>query len=124
GVTTAIDITNDLMPASVDPLRDVCEREDFPLRLVAALFGNGVDAREGIERVRAHASRNMDRLRFGPVKLMTDGSIQAFTARVAWPGYYQGQPNGLWNLAPSQLDTLVAAYHEAGLQLHIHANGD
>jgi predicted amidohydrolase YtcJ len=124
GVTTAIDITNDLSPASVDPLRRVCEREDFPLRLVAALFGNGVDTREGIDRVRAHASRNMDRLRFGPVKLMTDGSIQAFTARVAWPGYYQGQPNGLWNLAPSQLDALVADYHEADLQLHIHANGD
>ena len=42
----------------------------------------------------------------------------------AWPGYYGGQPNGLWNIAPTQLDALVAAYHEAGLQLHIHTNGD
>jgi hypothetical protein len=124
GVTTATDITNDLTDASVDPLRRVSEREDFPLRLVASLFGNALDPREGIERVRARAACNAERLRFGSVKLMTDGSIQAFTARLRWPGYYGGQPNGLWNLAPSELDTLVAAYHEAGMQLHIHTNGD
>ena len=124
GVTTAIDITNDLTDASVGPLRKVCEREDFPLRLAAALFGNGLDPREGIERVRAREACNADRLRFGSVKLMTDGSIQSFTARVAWPGYYGGQPNGMWNIAPIQLEALVAAYHDAGLQLHIHTNGD
>jgi predicted amidohydrolase YtcJ len=55
---------------------------------------------------------------------MTDGSIQSFTARLKWPGYYDGHPNGLWNLAPVELDALVAAYHDAGLQLHIHVNGD
>jgi len=65
-----------------------------------------------------------DRLRFGSVKLITDGSIQSFTARVAPPGYYGGQPNGMWNIAPTQLDALVAAYHDAGLQIHIHTNGD
>jgi predicted amidohydrolase YtcJ len=124
GVTTAIDITNDLTDASVDDLRSACARDDFPLRLVAALFGNGLDPRTGIERVRARAASNSDRLRFGPVKLMTDGSIQSFTARLKWPGYYDGHPNGLWNLAPVELDALVAAYHDAGLQLHIHVNGD
>ena len=70
GVTTAIDITNDLTDASVDPLRKVCDREDFPLRLVAALFGNNLDPRDGIERVRAREACNSDRLRFGSVKLM------------------------------------------------------
>lgn len=124
GVTTAIDITNDLSDESVDALSRVTDREDFPLRLVAALFGNGVDPRAGIERVRSCAARNTEKLRFGPVKLMTDGSIQGFTARLKWPGYYDGHPNGLWNIAPAQLDEVVAAYHEAGLQLHIHVNGD
>lgn len=124
GVTTAIDITNDLTDASVVELREASARDDFPIRLVAALFGNGLDPRVGIERVRARAASSHERLRFGPVKLMTDGSIQSFTARLRWPGYYDGHPNGLWNLAPAELDALVAAYHDAGLQLHIHVNGD
>lgn len=124
GVTTAIDITNDLAEESVDALHRTCARDDFPLRLVAALFANGVDPRAGIARVRSRVESNTERVRFGPVKLMTDGSIQAFTARIKWPGYYDGHPNGLWNIAPVQLDELVGAYHDAGLQLHIHVNGD
>jgi predicted amidohydrolase YtcJ len=124
GVTTAIDITNDLSDESVDALSHATGRDDFPLRLVAALFGNGVDPRAGIERVRSRIALENEKLRFGPVKLMTDGSIQAFTARLKWPGYYDGHPNGIWNIAPAQLDELVAAYHLAGLQLHIHVNGD
>jgi predicted amidohydrolase YtcJ len=124
GVTTAIDITNDLSDESVTALRRATLREDFPLRLVAALFANGVDPRTGIERVRARIAGNTDTLRFGPVKLITDGSIQGFTGRLKWPGYYDGHPNGIWNIAPAELDELVAAYHGAGLQLHIHVNGD
>ena len=124
GVTTAIDITNDLSDESVDALSRTTCRDDFPLRLVAALFGNGVDPRAGIERVRSTIARDNDKLRFGPVKLMTDGSIQGFTARLKWPGYYDGHPNGIWNIAPAQLNDLVGAYHAAGLQLHIHVNGD
>jgi predicted amidohydrolase YtcJ len=124
GVTTAIDITNDLSGESVDALSRTTGRDDFPLRLVAALFGNGVDPRAGIERVRSTIARHNDKLHFGPVKLMTDGSIQGFTARLKWPGYYDGHPNGIWNIAPAQLDDVVVAYHAAGLQLHIHVNGD
>jgi hypothetical protein len=37
-----------------------------------------------------------DKLKFGPVKFIVDGSIQGFTARLRWPGYFSGQPNGLW----------------------------
>ena len=48
--------------------------------------------------MRARQQLNSAKLRFGPVKLMTDGSIQAFTARVKWPGYYDGHPNGIWNI--------------------------
>ena len=54
---------------------------------------------------------------------MVDGSIQGFTARLRWPGYHNGAPNGIWVTAPGELDGLVQAYHEAA-QLHIHTNGD
>ena len=124
GVTTAADLTNDLSDESVSSMQAATTCEDFPLRVVAAFFGLGIDPRAGIEQVRARQQLNTAKLRFGPVKLMTDGSIQAFTARVKWPGYYDGHPNGIWNIAPTQLNDVVAAYHEAGLQLHIHVNGD
>ncbi len=38
---------------------------------------------------------NTDRLHFGIAKLGVDGSIQGFTARLRWPGYHNGAPNGL-----------------------------
>ena len=55
---------------------------------------------------------------------MVDGSIQGFTARLRWPGYHNGAPNGLWYIAPAELEAIVAAYHRAGALLHIHTNGD
>jgi predicted amidohydrolase YtcJ len=67
---------------------------------------------------------NNDRLHHRLCKVMTDGSIQGFTARLKWPGYYNGKPNGLWNMDPDQLAKLVMHYHKAGMHLHIHTNGD
>jgi predicted amidohydrolase YtcJ len=58
------------------------------------------------------------------VKIVADGSIQGFTARVRWPGYFNGAPNGIWILPPAQLSETIAQYHAAGFQLHIHTNGD
>ena len=42
-------------------------------------------------------------LRLGAIKLVADGSIQGFSARLRWPGYHNGAPNGLWYTAPEQL---------------------
>ncbi|MCM3155850.1 amidohydrolase family protein, partial [Priestia megaterium] len=63
-------------------------------------------------------------LHVGPVKFIVDGSIQGFTARVRWPGYAGGQPNGLWLIPPAQLVDVFEPFHRAGLQLHVHTNGD
>ena len=68
--------------------------------------------------------RNTDRLRFGLVKMMLDGSIQGFSARLRWPGYFNGAPNGIWVMAPAQYEADFETYHRAGLQVHIHTNGD
>ena len=42
---------------------------------------------------------NSDKLRFGPVKFIVDGSIQGFTARLRWPGYRERQAQ--WLMADS-----------------------
>lgn len=64
-----------------------------------------------------------DKLRFGGVKFVLDGSIQGFTARVTEP-YLDGKANGLWLVPPSQLGDWLRPVLDAGLLLHVHCNGD
>ena len=69
-----------------------------------------------------------DKLRFGIIKLIIDGSIQGFTARLTWP-YYLNPPagnaeNGLWLMPPDQVPDIVEIFHRAGLTVHCHCNGD
>jgi predicted amidohydrolase YtcJ len=99
---------------------------DFGIRLVPALGGLFHAPQQAIEKLEVLCDRteHNDKLHYGIVKLVIDGSIQGFTARLRWPGYHNGAPNGLWYIAPEELPRLVAAYHKAGLQLHIHTNGD
>ena len=75
--------------------------------------------------VKSLIPRSHERLRYGLVKFVVDGSIQGFTARMKWPGYYNGHENGLWYVEPAEeLPRVLGAYHRAGLQVHVHTNGD
>ena len=125
GVTTATDLANELREETVASQIAVAAHEDYPLRIVPAFFANARPAEEGVEWVRSLIPRSHDRLRYGLVKLVLDGSIQGFTARMKWPGYYNGHENGLWYLEPEEeLPRIIGAYHRAGLQVHVHTNGD
>jgi hypothetical protein len=124
GVTTITDLHNDLVDQTVEVYRAASRRADFALRLVPALASVSHKPDQAIEKLAALRATNNDKLHYGIVKLVVDGSIQGFTARLRWPGYHNGAPNGLWYIAPEELPTIVAAYHKAGIQLHIHTNGD
>ncbi|AXF26029.1 amidohydrolase [Burkholderia pyrrocinia] len=123
GVTTATDLVNDLSPDGNRTLHEVTADADYPVRIVPAFAPQRNPARSA-DSVLAAIGRNTGKLHFGPVKFIVDGSIQGFTARVRWPGYAGGQPNGLWLIPPSQLVDVFEPYHRAGLQLHVHTNGD
>lgn len=124
GVTTATDLANELPRETVDHMADVTQRDDFPLRIVPAFIANTRPTDEGVAWVKEIKQKNNPKLRLGLIKLVADGSIQGFTARLKWPGYYNGAANGLWYVDPDQMPKLLAAYHAAGLQVHIHTNGD
>jgi hypothetical protein len=124
GVTTATDLHNDLPESTVEAYVRASASDDFPLRLLPAFAGASVPSEQGIARLQGLAKKNNDRLRFQLVKLITDGSIQGLSARMRWPGYYDGTPNGVWNVGPDELDRILLAYHRAGFQMHIHTNGD
>lgn len=124
GVTTITDLYNPLTDDGVKALESVTSDANYPVRLVPAMAALNWSPEEGTERLFDCQGRGNDKLHFGPVKLMTDGSIQGYTARLKWPYYHDGSPNGIWNAPPQQLKDIVHHYHQAGIQLHIHCNGD
>ncbi|MEM7430000.1 MAG: amidohydrolase family protein, partial [Pseudomonadota bacterium] len=124
GVTTATDLYSGLDDEEVEALLKITAQDRFPVRLVPAMNSLSRPADDVVSRALALREKSTDKLRLGAVKVMTDGSIQAFTARLLWPGYYNGAPNGIWNIAPEQLDVLVEKLVAAGLQMHVHTNGD
>ena len=56
--------------------------------------------------------------------MVADGSIQGFSARLKWPHYFNGAPNGLWYIEPERLGDYLKAFTAAGIQVHVHTNGD
>lgn len=123
GVTTVTDLYSQMEEDDVAAMLRVTGADDYPLRIVPAIAASeapGVVA----AKAEALAKRSTDKLRLGAVKLMTDGSIQGWTARVKSPGYVGGQPNGIWNTPPETIFQLVEELHGRGIQMHIHVNGD
>ncbi|MCP4314552.1 MAG: amidohydrolase family protein [Hyphomicrobiales bacterium] len=124
GVTTATDLVASLEDTNVALLTEVTNEKGFPIRLVSVLNALQQSASETVTRAKELAPRSTEKLRLGTVKIVTDGSIQGFTARLREPGYHNGAPNGIWNIAPDQLNVLVDALLQSGIHTHIHVNGD
>lgn len=129
GVTTATDLgaMGLATPEGRAPFVDAVD-EDFGLRLSVFQFGMGLGtgpaAGQLAAQLAATREHNTAKLRLGHVKLMLDGSIQGFTARLLAPGYLGAQPNGMWNTTPEEFEAAFAAFHRAGLLIHVHCNGD
>ena len=124
GVTTVTDLASELEPDMLQEQIALSQQQDYPIRVVPAFMGQMVPSAEGVEKVLGLVDKSTPKLRLGLIKFIVDGSIQGFTARLKAPGYYNGAPNGLWYVDPNELPSLLQAYHEAGLQIHIHTNGD
>ena len=123
GVTTVTDLFSQMEDEDLAKVIAVTGQDDFALRIVPALGAMGSPT-EAADKAERFAALSTDKLRMGAVKLMTDGSIQGWTARVKSPGYVGGQPNGIWNTPPESIFALVEEMHSRGIQMHIHVNGD
>jgi len=124
GVTTATDLATPIPDSAVDALLRITAEDGFALRFVPAMHVRGQSVEQAIERARHLKSRSTDRLRLGLVKAHADGSIQGFSARMRWPGYYNGAPQGLWYVEPEYLRRVYALALQHGIQMHTHTNGD
>jgi predicted amidohydrolase YtcJ len=124
GVTTAADLANLLPQPAVDMMLRVTGEQQFPARIVSLRVAREVSPAELVERVVELGKLSTDRLRLGMIKIVVDGSIQGFSARLRAPGYYNGAPNGLWYIAPEQLREIFDRALAAGVRVHSHTNGD
>ena len=126
GVTTATDLVNKLAEEDCRVLEAVTNDDACSVRILPAFqaFHGTHGALQGAEHVKNLLPRNTDRLRYGLVKMMLDGSIQGFSSRMRWPGHFNGAPNGIWVVAPSQYEADFETYHRAGLTIHTHTNAD
>lgn len=61
------------------------------------------------------------------IKLFTDAAFYSQTMKMAAPGYIGGQSagtDGLWVTPPDKIAALMKPYWDAGMDIHIHSNGD
>lgn len=111
--------------------QEITEAASYPVRVMVAgspMFGGPAAPEELARIVSGLKAQSSDKLRFGIVKLVLDGSIQGYTARISWPHYYDPPDghtgNGLWLIPPDQMPDIVSTHHAAGLTVHCHCNGD
>ena len=124
GVTTATDLAATLGDGEVDELLRVTGEDTYPLRIVPLLRLIGMTPGDAVQRALALQPRSTEQLRLGRVKVVADGSIQGFSARLRWPGYYNGAPNGLWYTPPETVRQAYTLALAQGVQIHTHTNGD
>lgn len=107
---------------------DVVDRDDYPARIlqrhVHALPPGSTDWADAAEVMLQLAAADTDKLRTAGLKLVLDGSIQGWTAKMGWPGYYTGTDHGQWMVPPEQLVEIARPFHERGINIHAHCNGD
>ncbi|MBL0087874.1 MAG: amidohydrolase [Ideonella sp.] len=124
GVTTATDLAATLGDGEVDTLLRLTAEASYPVRLVPLLRLIAITPKDAVARAVQLRERNTEQLRLGRIKVVADGSIQGFSARLRWPGYYNGAPNGLWYTAPETIRECYALALQHGVPVHTHTNGD
>ena len=127
GCTTVTDLAFGATTRAVNQYASVVNGGGFPTRVVYAPLVQVLEPRmkEGtFDHISGLRALDSDMFRMGPVKFIFDGSIQGRSARMGWPGYCCGDPNGMWLAEPDEMFELIRPYHRAGFQVALHTNGD
>ncbi len=129
GVTTFADLSFGSLPGGYKAYQTVAADPNFPLRIVLnpiiQVFQQGeIAAKGGLDYLTEMHKSDTDRLSFGGVKFVVDGSIQGYTGLFQWPNYYRTFANGVANISQEDLSKWVLEVHKRGFQAVIHANAD
>lgn len=127
GVTTFADLSFGTLPGGYKAYQTVAADPDFPVRIVLnpviQVFQKPeIVAKGGLDALAEWHKYDNDRLSFGGVKFVVDGSIQGYTGLFQWPYYYKTFANGIANISQDDLNKWVGEVHKRGLQAVIHTN--
>jgi len=129
GITMLVDLASAGLqrPQSQALWHDTIDTDAFPARIlqrhVAAMPPGSTDWADAADALLSLRETDTDKLRTAGIKVILDGSIQGFTAKMDWPGYYTGTDHGIWMTAPEQLLDICRPFHERGINIHTHCNG-
>lgn len=129
GVTTFADLSFGTIPGGYKAYQTVAADPNYPIRIVMnpliQIFESGdIAAKGGLDYLTEMHKSDTDRLSFGGVKFVADGSLQGYTGLFLWPYYYKTFANGLANISQEDLNKWVLEVHKRGFQAVIHANAD
>ncbi len=130
GITTSTDLAGAtlLSPRQHDMWRSITAEPTFPLRVaqynIAAIPGANADFDDAASQLLELRRTENDKYRFPGVKFILDGSIQGFSAMINPPGYYRGEDHGQLLTVPEQLFDWLMPFHRAGINIHMHCNGN
>ena len=129
GVTTFADLNFGALPGGYKAYQAAAADPDFPVRTVLnpliQIFQKGEIAEKGgLDYLTELHKHDTDRLSFGGVKFVVDGSIQGYTGLFAWPNYYKTFANGVANISQDDLSKWILEVNKRGFQAVIHTNAD
>jgi predicted amidohydrolase YtcJ len=130
GITMLTDLASAGLqrPDSQELWQATVNRDDYPARIlqrhIASLPPGATGWEEAADAIMGLARQDTDKLRTAGLKVLLDGSIQGFTAKMGWPGYYTGTDHGVWMTPPEQVLEICRPFHERGINIHTHCNGD
>jgi predicted amidohydrolase YtcJ len=130
GITTLVDLAalGLMLPDTQAVWTGAVESPDYPARVFQrhlAARPPGTDTWEAAAEEFVELQRSSgDRLRTVGIKVILDGSIQGFTAKMDWPGYYTGHDHGVWMTPPEQMVEICQPFHDRKVNIHTHCNGD
>ena len=128
GVTTGSDISMVTAGPAFEAFKATVSSDDFPARVTYSPKITDMTRRMSEDEVFAIVSKlkseSNERFTFGPLKWVSDGSIQGFTGKLNWPGYCGGDDHGQLLLDEDTLIKQLTPYHNAGFQIAVHTNGD
>jgi predicted amidohydrolase YtcJ len=128
GVTTVSDLACVALGERFEAFRATITAASTPARVaysplvevMGGLLGKGL-----VTYLHEQRRRDSDVFFMGPCKLITDGSIQGFTAAVGWPGYCSGSNDHAQLLLNDDAITQhLQPLHDEGFSVAMHTNGD
>ena len=130
GITTTTDLAGTLLlaPKGEQMWQRVVNDAQFPARIVMynlpSMPGEAGDFGELAQQLVNLRPQETEKLRVPGVKFILDGSIQGWSALLNPPGYFSGTDHGQLLTVPEQLRDWLLPFHRAGLNVHLHCNGN